>query len=410
MIKLRNYQLKALKKIKNGNILRGDVGSGKSLTSLAYYYLMQGGSLAYLKGGKYKYLNNPQNLYIITTAKKRNDKEWEKELSHFKMSSNPDDNYYSNEVIVDSWNNIKKYVDVSRSFFIFDEQRLVGNGTWVKTFYKIARRNKWILLSATPGDEYKDYVPILIANGYFKNLYQFEYNHVIFNRYVKYKQIDRYINIDILDRMIEEIEVPMEYQGAAELHHIDIICDFDRKKYATVGKTRWDPYNNEPIKTKAKLCYLWRRISNEDTSRQLELLKLHNKHPKLIVFYNHQYERDILMNLEYQENTIIAEYNSNSHDDIPNSDKWIYLVQYTAGCEGWNCIETDVTVFYSQSYSYKQTHQASGRINRMNTPYKDLYYYHFKSLSPIDLGISLCLKNKKQFNETRFISKSGIDI
>ena len=326
------------------------------------------------------------------------------------MSSNPDDNYYSNEVIVDSWNNIKKYVDKFRGFFIFDEQRLVGNGTWVKTFYKIARRNKWILLSATPGDEYKDYVPVLIANGYFKNLYQFEYNHVIFNRYVKYKQIDRYINTDILDKMIEEIEVPMEYQGVAELHHIDIVCDFDRKKYATVGKTRWDPYNNEPIKTKAKLCYLWRRISNEDISRQLELLKLHNKYPKMIVFYNHQYERDILMNLEYQENTIIAEYNSNSHDDIPNSDKWIYLVQYAAGCEGWNCIETDVTVFYSQSYSYKQTHQASGRINRMNTPYKDLYYYYFKSLSPIDLGISLCLKNKKQFNETRFISKSGIDI
>lgn len=409
-MQLRDYQIDALKKIKNKCIVRGDVGSGKSLTSLSYYYLLQNGSMKYLRGGEYKEMKNPQDLYIITTAKKRNDKEWDKELSVFKMSSDPEKNHYKNKVIVDSWNNIKKYVNVTNSYFIFDEQRLVGTGAWVKAFYKISKNNQWILLSGTPGDEYKDYVPVLIANGYFRSMKEFEYNHVIFNRYVKYKQIDRYMNTRILDKMIDDIEVKMKYVGKAKLHHIDIMCQYDRQKYVSVGKFRWDPYENAPIKTKAKLCYLWRRITNEDISRQMELYKLHNKHPKLIVFYNHQYERDILINMRFSENTIVAEYNSNCHDEIPNSDKWIYFVQYTAGCEGWNCIETDATVFYSQSYSYKQTHQASGRINRMNTPYEDLYYYHFRSMSPIDLGIYVCLKNKKQFNETRFLKKKSIDI
>ena len=73
----------------------------------------------------------PKDLYIITTAKKRDTLEWEGELSPFLLSTNPDVNLYQNKVVIDSWNNISKYKDITDAFFIFDEQRVVGSGTWV---------------------------------------------------------------------------------------------------------------------------------------------------------------------------------------------------------------------------------------------------------------------------------------
>ena len=49
-MELRDYQLEAIGKMKNGCILNGGVGSGKSLTSLSYYYLQNGGSFEFLSG------------------------------------------------------------------------------------------------------------------------------------------------------------------------------------------------------------------------------------------------------------------------------------------------------------------------------------------------------------------------
>ena len=137
----------------------------------------------------------------------------------------------------------------------------------------------------------------------------------------------------------------------------------------------------------------------------MRLLEIVEDHPKAIIFYNFDYELEILRNLYYGEDVEIAEWNGHKHQPIPRGDKWIYLVQYTAGAEGWNCITTDTIIFYSQNYSYKVLKQASGRIDRLNTPYTDLYYYHLVSKSGIDLAISRALKNKKQFNETRFVNE-----
>lgn len=135
-------------------------------------------------------------------------------------------------------------------------------------------------------------------------------------------------------------------------------------------------------------------------------MEIVEKHPRVIIFYNFDYELDILKGLFHgfeSENFAVAEWNGHAHQPIPDTDSWVYFVQYTAGCEGWNCIRTDTIVFYSQNYSYKVMEQASGRIDRLNTPFTDLYYYHLKSGSGIDLAISKALKEKKNFNEGRFV-------
>ena len=399
-ISLFDYQLDAVSRMRNGCILCGGVGSGKSRTSLAYYYKEQGGVL----GTKnYVRMKNPKDLYIITTARKRDTLEWEGELSYFLLSTNSKVNGYKNRVIVDSWNNIQKYKNVTDSFFIFDEQRVVGSGVWVKSFLKITKSNDWILLSATPGDTWQDYIPVFIANGFYRNRTEFCNEHIIYSRFSKFPKIDRYINTGRLIRLRDRILVDMDFKRETVAHHEDIIVQYDISKYKETMRNRWDPYNNEPITNASGLCYILRKIVNSDESRQIALMDILESRPRVIVFYNFDYELDILMNLAYGKGIEVAQWNGHKHQPIPDSDKWVYLVQYNAGAEGWNCIKTNTIVFYSQNYSYKVMQQSAGRIDRLNTPYIDLYYYHLKSRSSIDLAISKALRDKKKFNETRWV-------
>ena len=406
MIKLRPYQIDAIKHMKNGCILNGGVGSGKSLTSLGYYYLQNGGDMSALQGGEYISMKDPKDLYIITTARKRDTCEWVGELSHFLLSNNPEVNFYKNKVVIDSWNNIKKYRDVHGAFFIFDEQRVVGSGTWVKSFLDIARKNDWILLSATPGDTWNDYVAVFVANGFYKNKTEFTREHVVFSRFTKYPKIDRYLGTGKLIRLRNSILVNMDFRRQTVSHHEDIYVKYDIDKYKAAGRLRWDPFKNEPIRDASGLCYVWRKIVNSDEARQVALLEIFEDHPKMIVFYNFDYELDILRGLfDGIRGVQVAEWNGHKHQPIPDgSASWVYLVQYAAGNEGWNCIKTDTIVFYSQNYSYKVMVQAAGRIDRLNTPFTDLYYYHLKSRSGIDLAISKALKEKRNFNEGKFVN------
>ena len=405
---LRDYQLEAVGEMSNGCILNGGVGSGKSRTGLYYYFTQQGGKIG---NGEYVAMKNPKDLYIITTAMKRDSLEWDGELANFIMTTHPEeDELYKNKVIVDSWNNIKKYADVKNAFFIFDEDRVTGSGAWVKAFLKIAKVNDWIILSATPGDTWSDYIPVFIANGFYRNKTDFCNEHVVYSRFTKWPQIDRYINTGRLIRLRNKILINMDFTRDTIPHHEDIYCSYDKMIYKDAIKNRWDPYKNEPIQQASGLCYVLRRIVNTDESRVVKLLELLEDHPKAIIFYNFDYERDMLLHVlsdfyidnEYYE---ITEWSGHAHQPVPEGNRWIYLVQYTAGCEGWNCIKTDTIIFYSQNYSYKVVTQAAGRIDRLNSPFRDLYYYHLKSRSGIDLAISKALDKKKKFNETKWVGK-----
>ena len=388
-VQLDDNQLLALEQLKSGSILCGGVGSGKSRTSLAYFTLKEcGGGL---NGEK---MTSPKSLFIITTAKKRDSKEWEDEFPPF-----PFDQI---DISIDSWNNIGKYTEIKDSFFIFDEQRLVGSGAWVKAFLTISKNNKWILLTATPGDTWLDYIPIFIANGFYKNRTEFIRRHVVYNRFSKFPKVDRYIETGRLIRLRKSILVNMKYVKPTQQHHFRITVGYDQALYKWVVKNRWDIYKDEPLRDISSLCYLLRRIVNTDQQRIDAVKKLITDHPRIIIFYNFDYELEILRDIGETMDIDIAEWNGHKHQVIPESDNWLYLVQYAAGAEGWNCTSTNVIVFYSQNYSYKVAVQAAGRIDRRNTPYSDLYYYHIRSNSSIDVAIHQALSRKKSFNERGF--------
>ena len=389
-VDLYDHQRQAVEKLKTGAILCGGVGTGKSRTAIAYYFYKECDTM-----------HKPRDLYIITTAKKRDSLDWEKECLPFLLSK---DNPYGVNVIVDSWNNIQKYKKVVSAFFIFDEQRVVGSGAWVKAFIRIARQNDWILLSATPGDTWKDYIPVFVANGFYKHKSDFFAQHAVFNRFAKYPKIEGYVNTGKLVKYRNDILVKMNYERSTVPHRIIKTARYCKADYITVWRDRWDIFDKCPIQETGKLFYLLRKVVNSDLTRAQAVKEILQDHDKAIIFYNFDYELDILRELARQINMPFSEWNGQKHEDIPKTDRWIYLVQYAAGAEGWNCIETNTIIFYSLNYSYRSMVQAEGRVDRLNTKFKDLYYYRIKSNAPIDIAISRALAQKKNFNEKAFLS------
>lgn len=395
-VDLYEHQKEAVKHLRTGSILCGGVGTGKSRTALAYFHVKVCGGKLPRKGSTFEE-GRRKKLYIITTARKRDSGEWEQECAPFLIFPEKGD------VVIDSWNNIKKYITVSNAFFIFDEQRLVGEGAWAKHFLKIAANNDWILLTATPGDTWLDYATVFIANGYYKNHRDFKDKHVVYNYHVKFPKVERYVWTSRLERIRDSIVVNMEYKKEATQHHEWVKVAFDEDVYEMVSKNRWNIYEDRPIRNVSEYCYLLRKITNSDVHRLTAVGNILENHPKAILFYNFDYELEDVRNYCRLKNIEFSEWNGHKHEPLPTGDSWLYLVQYQAGGEGWNCIQTDTTIFYSQSYSYRMTVQASGRIDRMNTPFKDLFYYHIFCDAPIDKAIKACLGKKKDFNERAFL-------
>ena len=391
-VQLYPHQRKAIDALHSGCILCGGVGTGKSITSIGYFYEKECGG-AILQDGSLVPPPSFPELIIITTARKRDTHEWDAELTRFGVSA-----------IVDSWNNIGKYVNGhDGAFYIFDEQRVVGSGAWVKFFILITQKHHWILLTATPGDSWMDYIPVFIANGFYKNRTQFLRRHAVYNRYSKYPKVDRYVECGHLERLRRQITVLMKYDKKTVCHYANIPAEYDEELYSRVVRDRVNPYLDKPIKNISEVCYLMRKVVNSDPTRIDRVRALQKETPRLIIFYNYDYELEMLRGLDGP----IAEWNGHKHEPIPDTERWVYLVQYTSGAEGWNCVSTDTIVFFSQSYSHKAMVQAAGRIDRLNTPYTDLYYYTLVSKASIDRAIAKCLKNKEDFNEQMFLSSRG---
>lgn len=403
VLSLYPHQTNAIVQMHDGCVLTGDVGTGKSITAIAYGYTKVCKGVPKLNETTYIPMKNPMNWVIITTAKKRDTKEWEQDLMHFNLGWAIDPNGV--QVFVDSWNNISQYDDWTDCFFIFDEQRLVGSGQWAKSFNKIAKNNHWIVLSATPGDTWMDYVGIFVANGFYKNKTEFVERHVEYDRYSPFPKVKRYHNEARLEHLRKKVLVDMPYERHTIRKTETIQVEYDKKLFDRAFIDRWHVYEERPIKDVGELYRVLRKIVNTDLDRLAAIMKLTEKHPRLIVYYNFNYELDALRSLGGILGIRVAEWNGQKHDPVPDDERWLYLVQYTAGSEGWNCITTDAIAFFSLTYSYKAFHQSKGRIDRLNTPYTELHYYVLRSASKVDQAIWKSLMLKKNFNIKAWTTK-----
>jgi hypothetical protein len=383
MVELHPHQTEAVGKLASGKILRGDVGTGKSLVAVAYYMKVEADT----------------DVYVITTAKKRDSLDWEREFAKFGVGRELDGTT-AGRLTVDSWNNLSRYRNVENAFFILDEQRLVGSGGWSQEFLRLAKRNRWILLTATPGDTWLDYISVFVANGFYKNRTEFKRDHVVYSPYSKFPKVDHYTGVGKLVRLRNQLLVEMPYERKTIRNNIILPVDYDKPKFDKCWKDRWNPFQNKPARNIAEMFLVLRRITSTSPSRLDTVRTLLKTHPRLIVFYNFDYELEMLRKLCGE--VAVSEWNGHNHQAIPETDSWVYLVQWAAGAEGWNCVSTNAMVFYSLTYSYKMWHQGHGRIDRLNTPHIGLFYYTLMSNSFIDRAIKKALDSKKSFNEKKF--------
>ena len=399
-VDLRKHQWDALEKLSNGKILYGGVGSGKSITAIAYYWVnILGGTLIPFDTGI-----NSTPLVIITTALKRDSLEWDGELSRFGLHKGIQD------ISIDSWNNISKYEKRKDCFFIFDEQHIVGSGAWVKGFLKIAAANEWILLTATPGDTWMDYVPVFIANGFYKNRSDFYRQHVVFSRFTKYPKVDRYLDTRKLARYRNQILVSMPYEKHTTRHVLEVPVEYDRKLYERIKRKRFNVYTHAPVKDAGELCRVLRRCASDDDRRIDALEEILAENKRVILFYNYNYELQKLEErFEERNDLIFAERNGKRHDPVPKGERWLYVIQYSSGHDGWNCTSTNCVVLFSPTYSYRVDEQAQGRIDRLNTRYMDLYYYRLVAKGSIEDSILDSVKRKEIFNERGYVDSLNAD-
>lgn len=388
---LRDHQTKALAKLSNGKILWGGVGSGKSIVAAQYYMEQEADA----------------DVYVITTAKKRESFDWQGTFAKFGVGEHLSATV-AGQLTVDSWNNIGKYRDVRGAFFIFDEQRVVGSGSWSNVFVRIAKANRWILLSATPGDTWLDYIPVFVANGFYKNRTEFKREHVVYNSYTRFPKVDRYVGVNRLVRLRNDLLVEMPYLRETKRHTVTVHVEHDQAEVERVLKTRWNPYRDRPCRNVAELFSVLRRVVNSHSSRVEAVSQTLSQCRRLIVFYNFDYELELLRQFAStisSTEVVTAEWNGHRHDDLPAGSDWLYLVQWTAGAEGWECTTANHELFYSAPYSFKLWEQGYGRIDRLNTPYRDLYYHVLRSKSLVDDGIFKALGQKRNFNESAFLNK-----
>ena len=401
----RPEQIQAVRQLQNGSILAGGVGSGKTLTSLAWYLTSVCNAASFKKGGSLakKKVKGSPTLYVITTAKKRDSLEWEEEAARLGLSTDPACSFTGSSIVVDSWNNIGKYSDREHAVFFFDEQRASGSGRWVKEFLKIVKNNTWLLLSATPGDVWMDYLPVFMAHGFFRTRTEFMEDHVIFDRFVKYPKVKRYIGEAKLQRLRRSILVEMPVERHTTRERETVYCDYDHDLYKWVVKNRMDPWTEEPLKDAGGVCRILRKVVSDNDWRSAEAKRILSSNARVIVFYNYNYELDRILAVAESLGVPTAQWNGHRHDAIPRGNRWIYICQYTSAAEGWNCTSTDTVLFWSLNYSWRVTEQCEGRIDRLNTPYSRLKYYFLESHSSIDEAVRRSLSSKKVFNERAFV-------
>lgn len=401
----RPEQIQAVRQLQNGSILAGGVGSGKTLTSLAWYLTSVCNAASLKKGGSLvkKKVKGSPTLYVITTAKKRDSLEWEEEAARLGLSTDPACSFTGSSIVVDSWNNIGKYSDREHAVFFFDEQRASGSGRWVKEFLKITRKNTWLLLSATPGDVWMDYLPVFMAHGFFRTRTEFMEDHVIFDRFAKYPKVKRYIGEAKLQRLRRSILVEMPVEKHTTRERETVYCDYDRDLYKWVVKNRMDPWTEEPLRDAGGVCRILRKVVSDNDWRSEQAKRILSSNERVIVFYNYNYELDRILAVAESLGLPTAQWNGHRHDAIPAEPRWVYICQYTSAAEGWNCTSTDTVLFWSLNYSWRVTEQCEGRIDRLNTPYSRLKYYFLESHSSIDEAVRRSLGLKKVFNERAFV-------
>ena len=419
-MKLYQYQEDYLAKLPASCIMAADLGTGKTLMSLAHWQRRQTG----------------HKLLIVAPASKIRTGDWKQEAARW-FSGDPD--HFVPVPNSDGRSLAHPYIE----YISYESLRLMDRATkrprhWQFTaarnggqIYDIiadechalknpqSKQSKaiqeikmsgglFIGLSGTPmPNGWIDFAGYSKLFGYTKGVTEFKKKYCVYQDYKGFPELVKYVNVSEMEQQLSSVAFKLSREQAAELPArrllgVNIKMDAKTSKlYQTMRLTKVDPRSKELLDNSSRLLSVLRQSTTE--ARLDNLLSIVNDtSDNMIIFYNYITERKAILKALEKSGKNILRYDGEQHDTLPASDadisNTVLVAHYKSASTGLNLQWANVTVYFSPTYSYQEFEQSIGRTHR-NGQTKKCLYYLFNVKATVDRTVWECLREKRDFNE-----------
>ena len=420
-MKLYQYQEDYISKLPNSCIMAADLGTGKTLMSLAHWERQQTG----------------RNLLIVAPAAKIRTMDWQEEALRWFEGSYitgedgtvqiiDDDRVFATITFM-SYESLRlmdrktkrprhwqftgarnggKVYDV-----IADECHALKNPTskQSKALQEIKKSGgSFIGLSGTPmPNGWIDFAGYSVLFGFTRGVTEFKKKYCVYQDFKGFPELVKYINVSELEYQLSRCAFKLSREQAAELPSrrmfgINIHMDSKTsKRYQTMRLTKKDPRTDELLDNSSRLLSVLRQSTTEARLDNLVSI-VGDTSDNIIVFYNYKSERAAILKALKDSGKTILRYDGDVHDKLPASDAEIHdtvlVAHYKSASTGLNLQWANVTIYFSPTYSYQEFEQSIGRTHR-NGQTKKCLYYLFNVKATVDRTVWDCLKDKRDFND-----------
>lgn len=409
-MKLYDYQEQYIRRLPASCIMAADLGTGKTLMSLAHW----------------ERRNTGRPLLVVAPASKIRTGDWEAEAKRWFQLAMPDITYISYESLrlMDKETRRPRhwqFTGLRNGSVIYDviadECHALKNpqSKQSRAIYEITRSGGlFIGLSGTPmPNGWIDFAGYSKIFNFTRGITEFKNRFCNYVDYKGFPELKSYNDIPTLESQLRKCAFKLDRDQAAELPNRSMLgvniklTPKISKLYYQMKLSRKDPRTDELLDNSTRLLSILRQSTTN--ARLDSLLSIVNDtSDNIVIFYNYISERKaILKALAKSEKTILRS-DGDQHDKLPaagaNIQNTILVAHYKSGSTGLNLQWANVTVYFSPTYSYQEFEQSVGRTHRHGQTKKCLYYL-FNVRNTVDRDIWTCLREKRDFNEKLWASE-----
>jgi SNF2 family DNA or RNA helicase len=405
-MRLYTYQENYLRELPQSCIMAADLGTGKTVMSLAHWQRQQ----------------TCRPLLVVAPASKIRTGDWQAEAKRYLG-----DAWLLTTITYISYESLRlmdketkrprwwKFCGARNGGIIYDviadECHALKNpqSKQAKAVYEIKQSGGlFIGLSGTPmPNGWIDFAGYSKLFGFVRNITEFKQRYCIYQDFKGYPELVKYVNVEQLEAQFKRVAYRLSREQAAELPSRQMLAINTHmgaktsKLYHTCKLTRVHPNTKELLDNAPRLLSVLRQSTTASRLDQLVSI-VDDTSDNIVVFYNYISERKKILEALSKSGKTILRYDGEQHDTLPAADakisNTVLVAHYKSASTGLNLQWANVTIYFSPTYSYQEFEQSIGRTHR-NGQTKKCLYYLFNVQHTVDRTIWRCLREKKDFNE-----------